>query len=428
MAAPGRETTRSFGAGLAGLLVIGVIVAFGLTASSGVPGRTTTEVRAAFTDVGASLRVGNDVRENSSRIGRVSRIAYENGRAVLTLELNGNVPVYADARAEIWDQSALAKKFVELNRGNPEAGPLGGRTIAVTRTVDSADLDQILDVLDPATRAKLTGTVRELGVGTAGHGRDLHDLIGNAPDLLGDLGTTSDTLSSPETDLPALLRQADLLAGSFAGHERRLAALIAEAGATADAIGTRQGEPLRDGIEQLPGTLRDAQAAFDALDRPLADARVALTTIQPGARALGQATPDLRGVLREGQPPLRLVPGVARKAQPAITDLTRTVADARPLVPALSRGLSNAAVPLTTLARYSRDVVVFFQRVESMVSTSVSPGVHGARVGVALEGPSAVTGGVVKDPLQGSDPYPEPGEADGQRTRSPLNVTSGGQP
>jgi phospholipid/cholesterol/gamma-HCH transport system substrate-binding protein len=117
---------------------------------------------------------------------------------------------------------------------------------------------------------------------------------------------------------------------------------------------------------------------------------------------------------------------VARLAQPALSDLTRTLADARPLAPALSRGLTDAALPLNTLARYSREVVEFFRRIESMVSTEVSPGVHGARVGVALEGLAANTGGVLNDPLQGQDAYPAPGQADRERTGSPLNAVPGG--
>jgi hypothetical protein len=61
-----------------------------------------------------------------------------------------------------------------------------------------------------------------------------------------------------------------------------------------------------------------------------------------------------------------------------------------------------------------------------MVSTSVAPGVHGARVGVAATGLSIVDGGVLKDPVQGQDPYPAPGEVDRQRTGLLPNVISGG--
>jgi phospholipid/cholesterol/gamma-HCH transport system substrate-binding protein len=419
-------TTRSFGIGLVGLAVLAVTILFGMTASSGVPGATKTVVRAAFHNVGAPLKVGDDVRENSSRIGRVADLRYDGQQSVVTLELDGTVPVYADARAAIWDQSALAKKLVELDRGHAGAGPLGDRVIPPDRNVDSADLDQVLDVLDGPARDALTGTVRQVGAGAAGHSQDLHDFLEHAPAELTGLGTTAGALSAPEAGLPALLLRADQLAGSFQGHQQQLADLVKQVGDTAGALVVDNGKPLQDTVGKLPGTLTDAKAGLDSLSRPLTDLQGTLAAVRPGARALGQATPDLRGVLREAPAPLGAVPGVAQQAGPAIADLTGMLADARPLAPALSRGLVDLASPVNTLAQYSTQVVEFFRRIESMVSTEVSPGVHGARVGVAVEGLSAATGGLLPDPLQGQDAYPAPGQADREHTESPVNILPGG--
>ncbi|GAA3522769.1 hypothetical protein GCM10022222_00790 [Amycolatopsis ultiminotia] len=419
-------TTRSFGIGLVGIAVLVVTVLFGMTASSGVPGTAKTVVRAAFRNVGASLKVGDDVRENSSRIGRVADLRYDGKQAVVTLELDGTVPVYADARAAIWDQSALAKKLVELDRGHAGAGPLREGVIAPDRNVDSADLDQVLDVLDPPTREALTGTVREAGDGAAGHSKDLHDFLEHAPAELTGLGRTADALTAPKADLSALLQRADQLSGSFQGHQQQLADLVGQVGDTAGALAVDDGKPLEDTLTKLPGTLTGAKSALDSLSGPLTDLHGALSAVRPGAQALGQATPDVRGVLGEAPTPLGAVPGVAKKAEPAIKDLTGALADARPLAPALSRGLVDLASPVNTLAQYSTQVVEFFRRIESMVSTEVSPGVHGARVGVAVEGLSAATGGLLPDSLQGQDAYPAPGQADREHTQSPVNLLPGG--
>ncbi|TKA01045.1 MlaD family protein [Actinacidiphila oryziradicis] len=425
MAALSRTESRSFVIGTVGLLVVIAVVAFGLTASSGLPGAPETKVQAAFTNAGASLQVGNDVRENSSRIGRVSALKYVNGEGVVTMELDGHKHVYKNARAAVWDQSALAKKFIELDPGTPDAGPLGHQVIAANRDVNSADLDQVLDVLDPPTRAKLTSAVRQLGDGTAGHSQDLHDVLVHLPATLDDLGTTSKALSKPSTDLPALLQSADRLAGSLNGHEQELASLVQQLGVTAKAVSVDNGDPLQNTIKDLPGTLSNASTSFDSLDKPLDNVHSTLVSVKSGVKSLGVATPDLRGVLREGKPPLDKVPGVSKVAQPAVTDLTGTLADARPLAPAVTTALRDAALPVGTLATYTDQVVTFFERVESMVSTSVSPGVHGARVGLAVEGLSVATGGLVKEPLQGQDVYPAPGAADGEKTVSPLDNIPG---
>ncbi|MGW0891146.1 MlaD family protein [Saccharopolyspora sp. NPDC002578] len=425
MAAVSRSTTRSFLAGLGGVVVLGGFVFIGVTASSGLPGAPVTTVRAEFDEVGASLKVGNDVRENSTRIGEVSDLSYENGHAVATLELDGNVPVYEDAKAQVWDQSALAKKFVEIDRGHQGSGRLGDRAIPAERNVGSADLDNVLDALDPMTRDALTSTLREVGSGGAGHGQDLNDIAGKAPGILRGLGNTSGALSDPQTDLPGLLNRADDLVGSLHGRERELAGLVREIGDTAGAAAVDDGAPLQDSLRALPATLSDTRAALNSLDEPLSDVHSAVSDIRPGASALGSATPDVRGVLREGPEPLNMVPGVADKAEPAVEDLTQTVADARPLVSPLSRALSDAAPPVNTLAQYSPEVVAFFRNIESMVSTSVAPGVHGARVGVAAH-PAIADGGLIKDPLQGQDPYPAPGEVYKQRTGLLPNILTGG--
>lgn len=426
MTVTSRALTRSFFVGLAGIAAIGLIVLFGISAASGPPGAETTVVRAEFKNVGATLKVGNDVRENSVRIGRVENISYDRGLAVVTLALDGNVPVYRDARAGVWDTSALAKKFVQFDRGRPEAGLLGDRAIPVSRTEGSADLDRVLDVLDPRTRAALAGTLHEAGGGVAGHGGDLNALLGHAPAILRGVGRTSSALSSDQANLAGLLDRADQLAGSLSGREQEISALVRNVSRTAEAFGVDEGRPLQAMVRNLPETVRQARGALDALEQPLADTHEALAGLRSGAEALGRSTPDLRGILREAPTPLGLVPGVSTRAQPAVDDLTRTVADARPLMPALSRGVRYAAAPVNTLAQYSGDIVEFFRRIESMVSTSLSPGVHAAYLAPALGGPSVISGGVLADPLQGQDAYPAPGEADGQRANSPLNDQPGG--
>lgn len=420
------QMVRTFIVGLGGIAILLAVVLFGITASSGMPFTPKTIVRAAFDNVGAPLKVGDDVRENSSRIGRVSTLEYRAGKAIVTMELNGDLDVHADARAAIWDQSALAKKFVLLHRGNAEAGPLGDETIPMEHTTGSADLDDVLDVLDKPTRDALGSTLREVGTGAAGHGQDVHDFVRNAPDLVHDVGQVSGALASSDADLAGLLREANELAGSLQGRHRQLAALVEEVGTTSKAIVVDGGAPLQNALSELPSTLDAANASFTSLDKPLRDLHVGLDRLRPGAKALAEATPDLRGVLTEGPTPLNKVPAVARKAEPTVDKLTSTVADARPLAPAVSRGLTDLSPPLTTLATYSREVVEFFRRIESMVSTSVAPGVHGARVGVAAAGPALVTGGVLNDPLQGQNFYPAPGEADRDHTSSPINILPGG--
>lgn len=422
MASP-REVRMSRNAVVMGAVVLvlaGFVLYLAATAHTGAPWSSQTVVKAAFHDVD-SLNAGDEVRQNSVRIGRVRDVEYDSGQAVVTLELDGKRAVYRDASAAVWDYTALGTKFVELDPGTPGTGALGDEVIAASKNVDSADLYKVLESFDERTREAGGRAVRELGGGMAGHGKDLHDFLGAAPDTLHDLGAVSQALASDEADLPGMLRAADDLTARFRGRDRQVAELMDQANATFESFAVDNGKPLQDTVRRLPGTLDSARTAFDSLDRPLADTEAALAGLRSGARALGTAEPELRGFLREAVPPLRRLPGVARQAEPAVDDLTHMFTDARPLAPSVAHALGSAVVPMRILAPYAPEAGQLFVRGHSFLAAGAAlPGLHYARLGVVV-GPGSATGTLVEGDGLERNPYPAPGEASNEdRTQSPL--------
>jgi phospholipid/cholesterol/gamma-HCH transport system substrate-binding protein len=410
-----RAMSRSFRAGVIVLGILLVVLYLTFKAQTGLPFAPTTTVRALIGDV-HSLRVNDDVRQLSKRVGRVSAIDYANGAALVTMEVNGTVDVYADAHAEIWDVSALATKFVELDLGSTAAGPLGDRPIETTRTVSSADLYQVLNVLDQPTRDAATRLVRELGGGATGHGKDLQDLLKTAPNLLTDLGTVSQALATDKADLPALLSTVDHLAGRFAGRQQEIASLVAQGAQTLDALSVDGGTPLGGTLNRLPSTLDVARSALDTLNGPLADTATAMRVLEPGATALTQSEKDLRGVLVDGVPVAGKIPGVAQQALPALADLTGTLADARPLAPPVRQAIGDLLTPLQVLAPYAPEIGQLFVRGASFVSQGPSPGVRYARLGLA-PGIGTLTGGLLPSGNFAQNQYPRPGQAQNDRAQ-----------
>lgn len=419
MAEPGvvRQARRDRRQFIVGLVVLGVasaILFLVATANSGFPLARTTSVQAAFLDVGA-LQEGSEVREHSQRIGRVDAIEYRDGKAIVTLELEGDKEVYQDARAFIWDFSALGQKIVELRRGTPDAGPLGSNIIADARTTPSVDLAQALDVFDAPTRKRAQVLLQQLGGGLTGGEQALQGFLQAAPDLLDDVGTISGTLSSDRADLPGLLARAEGLSARFDGRDDDIEALVRQMDTTMRSLGVDDGKPLREAVSKLPSSLDAARKALSDLDRPLADTQAAVSTLRPAAGDLSAATPSLRATLRESVTPLGRLEGVAEDALPAVAELTRTFADARPLAPAVVRALSDLAVPLAALAPYGQDLSNLFVRGNSFVSESSAPGVHYARLGLGLS-LTTLTDGLISTPqLKPRNPYPTPGQADDDR-------------
>lgn len=411
-----RRALRSTMIGLAGLAVFGLVLYIMATAHKGLPFRETTTAKAAFTNVDA-LKSGDDVRQNSVHIGQVDDVEFADGVAVVTMELDGDKPVYNDATAEIQDFSTLGAKFVELNPGSPRSGPLGNRVISAERTEDSADLHQFYGVFDKPTREAAASATREFGGGIAGHGGDLQDLTRSMAGLLNDFGTVSEVLSSERADLPALLRANERLAARFVGRERQITAAVEQTDATFRAMSVDNAQPLGETLRRLPATLDDMRTAFDSLHKPLADTERAFSDLRPGAEALSAAERGFRGFLRDGVRPFGKTPKIAGQAEPALRDFTRTFADARPLAPKLVRFFDDFAEPASVFAPYAPEAGQLFVRGQSWSSESFD-GVQYARLSVD-SGLRTAAGSI----LPGTIPqnyYPEPGEADHDRAGANL--------
>jgi phospholipid/cholesterol/gamma-HCH transport system substrate-binding protein len=405
----GKSRGRSFLFGVGFVAVVGVILSVSFTAQSGPPLTHRTQIKAAFLDVG-QLTDGDDVRENSVRVGQVTDIEYSGNQAIVTMQLEQNGNVYADATAAMWDVNALGQKFVELDPGSAASGPLGNTTIPTSRTESSADIDQLLDVLDPQTRQATQTVVRELGTGVAGRSAELHAFLQQAPAMVTDFGSISSALASPNADLPALLASAQRLSAQLAGQTGQLGQLLRNTTTTLQAVNVDGAKPLSDVVAELPGTLSDVRTVAAALRQPLANAQSALTTLGPGAQSLGQATPDLRSFLTGSLGALDKVPGVATAAGPAVTELTKTLSYASPVVPRLDQALASLNPFLTALAPYSVDVAAVANGGASFTNGRFYDQ-QGLVYGYVHIFPVVSLGSVAGLVPQGYDPYPLPGTA-----------------
>ncbi|WP_435581933.1 MlaD family protein [Amycolatopsis thermoflava] len=407
---------RSMSTGAVVLVVFALALQLALTADQGLPGATYTLVDADVSDVGA-LRPGDDVRVASVRVGRVKDVRLVGGVPRVTLQLDGTREIYRDAAAEaktvtVASRSALGQKYIALNPGTPEAGQLGpSDVIPPKRTAGSQELSDLLDVLDAPTREALGSTVREVGGGAGGHAADLRDALEAAPRMLPDLATVSKALSANDgAELTALLTTADRLSARFTGRQEQLAELLGRLDTTMRAVAVDEGTPLGEVLQRAPGTLQAARSGLQSLQAPLEDLHAGMSQLAPGARALGQATPDLRGVLREAVPPLGKVPGVGRQAEPALTDLTKTVGDARPLAPRLTQTFGSADQFLRVLAPYAPEVSGWFTNWAAALSHGDANG-HFLRLYLLFSEESVLGQGGLRDPLVARNPYPAPGEA-----------------
>jgi phospholipid/cholesterol/gamma-HCH transport system substrate-binding protein len=417
--------SRSVFIGIGVLSVFVVSLLLAVNATHGVPWQTGTQLKVAFNNVGA-LQTGDDVRIANVRVGHVREINLVDGKPSVVLSFDKDTNVYRNATAIVDERSALGQKFVDIDPGDQRAGQVGpDETLPAASTTDANELSDVLKVLDEPTRKGLGTAVRELGGGAGGHSQDIRDVLGAAPQMLPDLGKVAQALSAENgTDLHAMLASANSLAGRFAGRQEQLGELAGQLDTTMHALSVDSGKPLSEALQRAPETLREVRSALQTVRGPLAQTASAAHQLEPGAVALGKATPDVRGVLREAVGPLNKVPDVAGKAQPAISGLEQAFGEARPLAPMLTKGFGDLQVPLAVLKPYAPEIATFFNNASSALGQGDAAG-HWLRIYLNLGAESVLGTLPIADPTASRNAYPAPGQAIHDREKGPLGQRAG---
>ncbi|UUW87836.1 MCE family protein [Nocardioides sp. WV_118_6] len=140
-------TTTTRFARIAGALVavLAVLLASGCSAVSGGDKMT---VKAYFAD-SAGLFVGNDVGILGVTVGKVKSIEPAGDKVLVTMEIDADQPVPADAGAVVVARSVATDRYVELTpvyRSGPKLDD--DATIGLDKTQTPVDFDQVLESLN----------------------------------------------------------------------------------------------------------------------------------------------------------------------------------------------------------------------------------------------------------------------------------------
>ena len=279
------------------------------------------------------LGVEADVRIAGVSVGKVRAKATDPAhpnRTVATIEMQSRyAPVARDARAILRQKSLLGETYVELTPGHPKTAgtvPEGG-FLADGRVADTVQLDEILDSLDPKTRASFRGWQQELSRAVDGRGRDLNDALGNLPEFAQDGNDLLTLLDAQSDSVRGLVRGTGEVFGALSKDEGQLRNLVVNAGNTFDATARRQ-EALAESLRIFPTFLDESKLTFQRLESFSRDTDPLVQELRPAAQDL---TPTLRD-LRAMAPDLRA----------ALTNLDPLISASKTGMPALRDTLTNA--------------------------------------------------------------------------------------
>src|SRR5215208_812386 len=289
--------------GAATVLVVLVAVFLAYNANQGLPFVPTYSLKAQ-TPSAANLVRGNEVRIGGTRVGTVDKIDVERREdgtsiAVLGLKLERSVaPLPKDSTLIIRPRSALGLKYVELTRGTSSDGYEDGDTIPLaSATPAPVEFDEFVNMFDDETRDAAAANLQGFGDAFAGRGASLNQAIGALRPLLRDIIPVAQNLSSRATGLPRFVRELSDAARIVAPAAQAQADLFVILDVTFAALREVARPYIQDSISEGPATLDAAIEGFPAQRPFLANTEALFRELQPGARALLTAAPDLADAL-----------------------------------------------------------------------------------------------------------------------------------
>ncbi|MCW2666474.1 MAG: organic solvent transporter substrate-binding protein [Frankiales bacterium] len=302
------------------------------------------ELTAVFTDASA-LIPGNEVKVGGVTAGKVDSIQLVKGKAVMTFTVAPQfLPVHRDAKAVIKPVSLLGERYVDLDTGSAAAPLLeDGAELPPSQTGRLADLDEVLDVVDEPTGEALAATLTTLGIGVRGNGAAAGTALRTLPGALQDADELVGILREQNGTLNELVDAVTPVAASLgADRGKRLDGLVDSASLLLDTTARRQAA-LRQTLQVLPATLREARSRLAALAATSEQATPLLQDVRPVTSDIREISGELDRLGRTVDPALASLQPVLEKAQQLVTQARPVAADLEAAGPAARSAARDAA-------------------------------------------------------------------------------------
>jgi len=248
-------------------------------------------VKAEFRDAGG-LRKNSSVKVNGVPAGKVTGLSVNrNDIAIATLRIDESAaPIGRGASIKVRPTDLLGERYAELSPGDAEHPLASGATIPVSRTSQPVELDDVLNMLDPDTRARLGILINEFGVALDGRGADFNRLLATMPPSLDRSKRLIDQVAGQSAALQRLVVKGDRIAAAVNGRRDDMGRLLDGASAALSGVAERR--------QALGATIRSAPGALAQLRDTLARLDVTAQRLRPTATALTAAAAPLESTLR----------------------------------------------------------------------------------------------------------------------------------
>ena len=247
-------------------------------------------VKIQFKDV-LDLVPQSGVKVNDVPVGQVKSIGLtpDGWHAEVTVEVNGDVKLPANALANVRQSSLLGEKYVDLASpgGNEATGQLAnGATIPLARTGRDVQVEEVLGALSLLLNGggvdQLNTITKELNNATAGREPDIKALLNNANELVTNLDQQS-------ANITRALDGLDRLSMTLRDQKDKLVGAVDNLGPGLGVLEKQRGQlvTMLNALNNLSGV------ATDTVNKSKADLVADLKALTPTLQKLGEAGSDL---------------------------------------------------------------------------------------------------------------------------------------
>jgi phospholipid/cholesterol/gamma-HCH transport system substrate-binding protein len=328
-----------------------------------------------------NLVPNSDVRAAGVKVGTVDSVTPDGQDARVTFSIDSHTssfpPIYRNATTQVRIKTLVGESYLSLNPGTPSAGKLpNGGVLPPQQAAQAVPLEQVLGMLDPATRQAVRRDMLGLGVGLDGHGAQLNDLFGSLLPTVTSGNQLLGVLNPERQQVASLIDDSGRVMQALGQRTGQFQSLILDAKATAQAVASRSAE-MRQALDELPSTLAQARAtvgllsSFSRRATPVfSNLRAASADLSPAIQQLEPTAADARVLFGSLKPFLVALRPLVSQLGPAASKLNTVVLP-------LDALLRQADPALSYLSSYSAEFGSFFSNVGAVTDTKDGLGYRG---------------------------------------------------
>ena len=299
---------------------------------------------------------GQSVDISGIKVGEVTGVKLEDGQAVVSMEVDNKYAplIHDNASLLLRPKTGLNDMVIEVDPGTQSSPEVKeGSTLPLASTQPNVAPDQILAALDADTQQFLKLLLANgADALDPAKGRDvaLSNALRRLDPLAKYISEISGALATRRTNVASSIHNFQALSTELGNRDQDLVDFVDSSDEVLASFAREQAS-IRSAVQELPGTLKEAQGALTSADALALQSGPALRKSLPGAKATAPALRALRPFFRQTAGPIQnqIRPFTTQVASP-VTHVAQISQGLGTSTPGLRTGFTDLNLGLNALA------------------------------------------------------------------------------